>query len=274
MFTKKPSLIIIFYGIGRNPKSVIKNLNLIKKNLQCSYEITSAYAINKIKYINNPRTNEFNYLNQKELKRSLTFIDIFFEKDQEIFEESFKKIINKFNKNFIDPYNDKNRTLCNLYCQLNLLTEFLKLKSIKKYQLIFTIRDDIIINKYFGLFRMSKLLFKYPKHALTTSYHWHNGVNDRILIFGQNSRKIFSLRLKKYKEALKDNSFSNSEKINMEALKSMGIKIISSPFEVLRVRSNGKIRKEIFLIRFYRINETIRVFKSIILYLKILIFRK
>jgi len=54
----------------------------------------------------------------------------------------------------------------------------------------------------------------------------------------------------------------------------MGIKIISSPFEVLRVRSNGKIRKEIFLIRFYRINETIRVFKSIILYLKILIFRK
>ena len=271
---RKPRLIIIFYGIGRSPSSVIKNINLIKRNLQCSFEIKIAYAINKIKFINNPRSEEYSYVDQMKLEKSLSLIDLKFEKDQEIYENIFKKfIIKNANKNFTDPYKDNFRTLCNLYCQLTLLTDFFKFYSMKKYQLIFTIRDDIIIQSYFGLFSMSKLLYKYPKYAFTTSYHWHNGVNDRILIFGNKHSEIFSCRQKKLKESIMFNDFSNSEILNMQALRLMGIKIISSPFKISRVRINNKIRKEYFLLRIYRFNETIRVLKSIFLFIKILFLK-
>ena len=189
---RNPRLIVIFYGIGRSPSSVIKNINLIKRNLQCSFEIKIAYAINKIKFIDNPRSEEYSYVDQMKLEKSLSLIDLKFEKDQEIYENIFQKfIIKNADKNFTDPYKDNFRTLCNLYCQLTLLTDFFKFYSMKKYQLIFTIRDDIIIQSYFGLFSMSKLLYKYPKYAFTTSYHWHNGVNDRILIFGNKHSEIF-----------------------------------------------------------------------------------
>jgi len=271
---RKPRLIIIFYGIGRSPSSVIKNINLIKRNLQCSFEIKIAYAINKIKFINNPRSEEYSYVDQMKLEKSLSLIDLKFEKDQEIYENIFKKfIIKNANKNFTDPYKDNFRTLCNLYCQLTLLTDFFKFYSMKKYQLIFTIRDDILIQSYFGLFSMSKLLYKYPKYAFTTSYHWHNGVNDRILIFGNKHSEIFSCRQKKLKESIMFNDFSNSEILNMQALRLMGIKIISSPFKISRVRINNKIRKEYFLLRIYRFNETIRVLKSIFLFIKILFLK-
>ena len=270
----KPRLIVIFYGIGRSPSSVIKNINLIKRNLQCSFEIKIAYAINKIKFINNPRSEEYSYVDQMKLEKSLSLIDLKFEKDQEIYENIFKKfIIKNANKNFTDPYKDNFRTLCNLYCQLTLLTDFFKFYSMKKYQLIFTIRDDILIQSYFGLFSMSKLLYKYPKYAFTTSYHWHNGVNDRILIFGNKHSEIFSCRQKKLKESIMFNDFSNSEILNMQALRLMGIKIISSPFKISRVRINNKIRKEYFLLRIYRFNETIRVLKSIFLFIKILFLK-
>ena len=269
---KKPRLIVIFYGIGRSPVSVIKNIELIKKNLNCTFDINIAYAINKIKFINNPRSKEYSFIDKMELEKSLSLIDFKFEKDQEIYEKVFHKfILKKTDRNLIDPYRDNFRTLCNLYCQLTLLTDFFEFYSMKKYQLIFTIRDDIIIQNYFGLFRMSKLLYKYPKYAFTTSYHWHNGVNDRILLFSNKSCEIFSCRQKKLKESLINKNFFNSEILNMKALRSMDIEIISSPFKVSRVRINNKIRKEYFLLRIYRLNETIRVLKSILLFIKLLI---
>jgi len=271
---KRKRLIVIFYGIGRSPTSLVKNINLIKRNLSCSYDIKIAYAINKIKFINNPRSKEYNYIDQIELEKSLTLIDFKFEKDQEIYEKNFHKfIIKNKNKNFIDPYKDNYRTLCNLYCQLTLLSDFFKFNSMKKYQMIFTIRDDVIIQSYFGLFSITKLLYKYPKYAFTNSYHWHNGVNDRILIFSNKSSEIFSYRQKNLKESLINNDFSNSETLNMIALNSMRIKIISSPFKISRIRSNGKIRKEYFILRIYRFNETIRVLRSFLLFIKLLILR-
>ena len=106
-------------------------------------------------------------------------------------------------KEFDDPYSDSFRTLCNLYCQLSLLNDFFKKKFSKKNHLIFTIRDDVVINNYYGLFEISKILNRYPNYAYTTSYHWHKGVNDRILIFSPYARRIFSYRLKKLKDSLK-----------------------------------------------------------------------
>ena len=272
---RKPKLLLVFYGIGRNTSSVIYNMNLIKENLNNFFEIKTAYALNKVKFINNPRTNELSSVNQKGIRKSLSKMNIKFVMDQKIYERKFNIFLKKnISNKFVDPYNDNFRTLCNLFCQLSLLDDFFREKCAKKNYLIFTIRDDIIINNFCGLFSISKILFKYPNYAYTTSYHWHKGVNDRILIFSPYARRIFFFRLKKFKDCLKKDNFYNSEKINMQALDSLGIKIISSPMQITRVRSNGKIRKEYFFLRIYRFRETLRVLKSIIRYLKILILNR
>tara|TARA_B100002051_G_C16728739_1_gene636880 strand:+ start:443 stop:1279 length:837 start_codon:yes stop_codon:yes gene_type:complete len=272
---RKPKLLLVFYGIGRNTSSVIYNMNLIKENLNNFFEIKTAYALNKVKFINNPRTNELSSVNQKGIRKSLSKMNIKFVMDQKIYERKFNIFLKKnISNKFVDPYNDNFRTLCNLFCQLSLLDDFFREKCAKKNYLIFTIRDDIIINNFYGLFSISKILFKYPNYAYTTSYHWHKGVNDRILIFSPYARRIFFFRLKKFKDSLKKGNFYNSEKINMQALDSLGIKIISSPMQIIRVRSNGKIRKEYFFLRIYRFRETLRVLKSIIRYLKILILNR
>ena len=272
---QKEKMLLVFYGIGRNSSSVIYNMNLIKENLNNFFDIKTVYAINKVNFINNPRTNEFNSINQKAIKESLSKMDIVFVKDQKVYERNFKNFLKKHkSKKFIDPYGDSFRTLCNLYCQLSLLNDFFKKKFYKKNYLIFTIRDDVVINNYYGLFKISKILFRYPNYAYTTSYHWHKGVNDRILLFSPYAKKIFSYRLRELKDSIKKNTFFNSEKINMKALNLLDVKVISTPMQITRVRSNGKFRKEYFFLRIYRFIETLRVLKSIIRYFKIISFHK
>ena len=83
-------MLLVFYGIGRNSKSVIYNMNLIKENLNNFFEIKTAYALNKVNFINNPRTSEFNCTNQKEINESLSKMDIVFDIDQKIYERKFK----------------------------------------------------------------------------------------------------------------------------------------------------------------------------------------
>ena len=123
----KNNLLVLFYGIGRSPKCIDRNIDTISACMSPYFDITYSYALNNINIIKNPRTKENSFLNKKEISNNLKEMDLIYTKDQLNYELDFKEsILGNLSFDFNDPYKDNNRTLCNLFCQLSLLTDFIE----------------------------------------------------------------------------------------------------------------------------------------------------
>jgi len=261
------NILVLFYGIGRSPSCMKKNIEILKKKNKYSYsfKFNFAYALNSIKRINNPRTSEFIDIDKSIILSSINIIDIFYEIDQNIFENEFYNYLNLNKKiKIYDPYNDQFKTLCNLFCQLSLLSKFFKNNDLASYDSYLVIRDDVLIIDESGLFSGIEIISKTKKNVFITSFHWHGGVNDRIIVLNDYGNKLFNERLFLLKKQLKNNTFKNSERINLEAIENLSLRIISTPIKILRFRANGIKRAEVFLLRPYRVFETMRIIVSFI----------
>ncbi len=264
----RENILVVFYGIGRSTnciKSNIEKLSIHKKNFNFTY----AYAVNNISEITNLRTLEFKKIDKKSISSIKKNINIFFEKDQKKYESIFSEFIKfELNINFRDPYRDNYKTLQNLFCQLSLLSDFFKEKTLHEYDSCLVIRDDVVLLDNLGLFKSFQLISTLKNTIFTTSYHWHKGINDRIILISPENYNIFQNRLNLLKEKLRYNNFFNSETINFEVIKKLKLTVISTPFRIIRVRSQGKKRREIFFLRPLRVKETLRVLFSIFLFLR------
>ena len=259
-------ILIVFYGIGRSPFCIKKNLEILQKNkLFSKYQFNLAYALNSLKRINNPRTSEFIDIDESGISSNIDIIDYVYKIDQTEFENQFYRYLNlNKSKRKYDPYEDEFKTVCNLFCQLSLLSNFFDNNNLKEYHAYLVIRDDILIINDNGLFSALEIISQKRKFIHTTSFHWHGGVNDRFILLNNYGKELFNERLSILKNKIKNNCFTSGEKINREAIINLKLEIISSPIKFLRYRANGMKREEIFLLRPYRFIENIRVIFSYI----------
>ena len=138
---------------------------------------------------------------------------------------------------------------------------------------ILSIRDDLYFPDPQSLLTALDLAQRlYSKrYFITSSYHWHAGLNDRFFISDALTSKHIFQRLDTMLFNYCNLRPISAEKIMLLSLP-RSILLLSKPIKHLRVRSNHRFRREHYFYSFHRPFELIRVLYSRLRYYFVALF--
>ena len=254
-------VLVVLYGIMRGNNKSIESINskLIEPLLGTENDVDVFHFVHSIKNINNPRSGECGVINQSD---SSPFINakIFKYKDSNLHNKLDTKIINLTE----DVYLDNFKSIKNLLYQLNLLKKSTYKVGYKKYDVVFLIRDDLLLNKTPN-FDLELNIYK--RNIYFSIWGWHGGLSDRFVAGPGVNIEILAKRYDQISPFLAENKYLHPESLVLFSLKKMGVGYIASNFKFVRCRINNKYNKENYLLPFWRPTELLRILASYIRYI-------
>jgi len=247
---------LLLYGIGRDLNNVKSTIDFFK-SLEPNINVIYHYL--KVDNISNLRTNEKGHI-------CYEGIDQITKQTQEVLiDDSIKKPLYNYSKEFIDGHNDNYKSNDNLLNQLLILDSFSeKITRLSAEDLIVAFRDDIILDK------LSALILKHNWKKITNSnnvfvsaFSWHGGINDKFLISKKNNAKILITRINHVKDSINHFQHLNAEELILYLVNKMNLTITPLFCRVGRVRINGLVKWDPFFPSITRIKDIIRVLKKL-----------
>lgn len=244
---------ILIHGVGRGgsvaESSFFREIHDNIQKKKCDVEII--YLYNHVGYLNNPRSKESFNIKTPSANAFNADTRVDFSSEKLLSHWLIRRV-----KQIHDVHGDNHKTYSNLICQLQLLNSFNRNVNIKKFDRVLVIRDDLVVGSQIVDLITSEVL---DDRVLVSCWHWHNGVSERI--FGGPARLVERLlsRIELVPEFIGKYGFLNGEYLMHFALKKYGIKLLSYPIKVSRVRSGNVVMKENFIVPFWRPVEFFRV---------------
>ena len=231
---RKKKLAIVFFGLMRSLPFTINNIkenifNVLDKN-EIEYDIFAhTYTLNK--FINNPRSNEFNSEVKNDNYKLLNYKNMIIE-DEDTFDNSIN--YENYKKNG-DPWNNNWISLKNVIRSLSSLKNAISLVD-DKYDNVLVLRPDMIYNK-FNIYDLSKIK---KNRILLPFYHPSGGYNDRIALGSLTDIRTYANRYDNFLNYSIHNT-PHAETFLKHIIDSNNIKIKEISLKGKRVRTNGSI---------------------------------
>jgi len=247
---------LLLYGIGRdlhNVKSTIDFFRSLEPNINVIYHYL------KVDNIVNVRTSEKGRIDYEG-------IDQITKQTQEVLiDDSIKKHLYNYSKEFIDGHNDNYKSNDNLLNQLLILDSFSeKITRLSAEDVIVAFRDDIILDKLSGLIlKHSWKKITNSNNVFVSAYSWHGGINDKFFISKKNNAKILITRINHAKDSIDHFQHLNAEELILYLVDKMNLRITPLFCRVGRVRINGLVKWDPFFPSITRITDIIRVLKKL-----------
>lgn len=247
---------LLLYGIGRDLNNVKSTVDFFK-SLEPNINVIYHYL--KVENISNSRTNEKGHICYDGIEK------ITKQTKEVLINDSTKKTLFNYSKEFIDGHNDNYKSNDNLLNQLFILNSFSeKITRLNPEDLIVAFRDDIKFDK------LSALILKHSWKKITNSnnvfvsaFSWHEGINDKFFISKKDNAKILITRINHVEDSINHFQHLNAEKLILYLVNKMNLTLTPLFCRVGRVRIDGLVKWDPFFPSIYRIKDIIRVLKKL-----------